>query len=268
MTEVSAQPLLVEERDGAAWLTLNRPERLNALNRDLTDALREYFVGLQDRSDVRVVVLRGAGRAFCAGLDLKAHVANLGAADDVQRGLAGQKAIRDIMIAMRECPQPIVGVVHGAASGAGFGIALACDMRLATPEARFNAAFIKLGVSGCDMGTSYFLPRMVGASVAAELMFTGRFLTAERAAQLGFVSLVADAAVVERETGRLVDEMLDTVPLALRLTKDCLNHNIDAHGLRAAIAMEDRNQILSTRGPDFGEGVRAFLEKRKPVYRT
>jgi len=268
MSDVVEQPLLVEERNGAAWLTLNRPERLNALNKNLTNALRDYFLALQDRPEVRVVVLGGAGSAFCAGLDLKDHVSNLDAARDVQSSLAGQKSIRDIMIAMRECPQPIVGVVQGAASGAGFGIALACDVRLATPQARFNAAFIKLGVSGCDMGTSYFLPRMVGASVAAELLLTGRFLTAERASHLGFVSLVADAAALQGETRCLVEEMLDAVPLALRLTKDCLNHNIDAQGLRAAIAMEDRNQILSTRGPDFGEGVRASLEKRKPLYGT
>ena len=186
------QPLLIDERGGVAWLTMNRPARLNALNTGLTDALRSYFQGLEDRADIRVVVLRGAGHAYCAGLDLKDRT---GAAPrDVQAGLAGQKAIRDIMIAMRECPQPIISIVEGPAAGGGLGIALASDIRLCTPEARFNAAFIKIGVSGCDMGSSYFLPRLLGASVAAEMLLTGRFLHADRAYALGFVSKVGSVA--------------------------------------------------------------------------
>jgi enoyl-CoA hydratase/carnithine racemase len=156
--------------------------------------------------------------------------------------------------------------VQGPASGGGLGIALASDIRLATPDARFNAAFIKIGVSGCDMGSSYFLPRMVGASVASEMLLTGRFLDAQRACALGLVSKVDALAALRVEAEALVGEMLAATPLALRLTKDCLNHNIDAQGLRAAIAMEDRNQVLCTRGGDFQEGINAFLEKRKPVY--
>ena len=258
------QPLLIDERQGVAWLTMNRPERLNALNAGLTDALRTYFQALQDRPDIRVVVLQGAGRAYCAGLDLKDRT---GAAPrSVQEGLAGQKAIRDIMIAMRECPQPIISIVQGAASGGGLGIALASDIRLCTPEARFNAAFIKIGVSGCDMGSSYFLPRMVGASLAAEMLLTGRFLHADRAYSMGFVSKVGPLAEVEAEARQLADEMLNATPLALRLTKDCMNHNLDAPGLRAAIAMEDRNQILTVANGDLDEGIAAFLEKRKPQW--
>lgn len=260
------QPLLVREEAGVAWLTMNRPERLNALNRGLTDALRTYFQALADRPEIRIVVLRGAGRVYCAGLDLKDRSATSGTPGDVQASLAGQKAIRDIMIAMRECPQPIISVVQGSAAGGGLGIALASDIRLATPEARFNAAFIKIGVSGCDMGSSYFLPRMLGASVAAEMLLTGRFLHAPRALALGFVSMVDELPALDDEVNRLVDEMLTIAPLALRLTKDCMNHNLDAQGLRAAIAMEDRNQILCTRSADFNEGIQAFLEKRKPVY--
>lgn len=258
------QPLLIDERDGVARLTMNRPERLNALNRDLTTALRTYFQGLEDRHDIRVVVLRGAGRAYCAGLDLKESTEATSA--DVQASLAAQKAIRDVMIAMRECPQPIISIVQGAAAGGGLGIALASDIRLCTPEARFNAAFIKIGVSGCDMGSSYFLPRLLGASVAAEMLLTGRFLHADRAYALGFVSKVGAIGEIEAEAQALVDEMLAVTPLALRLTKDCMNHNIDAPGLRAAIAMEDRNQMLCARGSDFQEGINAFVEKRKPVY--
>jgi enoyl-CoA hydratase/carnithine racemase len=262
-------PLLIDEREGVARLTMNRPDRLNALDKGLTDALRGYFQGLEDRKDIRVVLLRGAGeKAYCAGLDLKDRSSTSGTPRDAQAGLAGQKAIRDIMIAMRECPQPIVSIVNGAAAGGGLGIALASDIRVCTPQARFNAAFIKLGVSGCDMGSSYFLPRMVGASVAAEMLLTGRFLHADRALALGLVSMVGPLPEIEAEAERLVDEMMTIAPLALRLTKDAMNHNIDAQGLRQAIAVEDRNQILCTGGPDFHEGISAFLEKRRPSFGT
>jgi 1,4-dihydroxy-2-naphthoyl-CoA synthase len=264
MIETTHQDLLIDERGGVAWLTMNRPARLNAMNTGLVDALRNYFQSLHKRHEIRVVVLQGAGRAYCAGLDLKDRV---GAAPrDVQASFDGQHSIRDIMIAMRECPQPVISIVQGSASGGGFGLALASDIRLATPDARFNAAFIKIGVSGCDMGSSYFLPRMVGASVAAEYLLTGRFMDAQRAYQLGLVSRIDTMPALQVEAQAMADDMLNATPLALRLTKDCLNHNIDAPGLRAAIAMEDRNQVLCTRGGDFQEGIHAFLEKRKPVY--
>ena len=254
----------IQTQGGVMRLTLNRPERLNALNAALSTALRECFQGLYKRKDIRVVILQGAGPSFCAGLDLKEQSPgkDLGASEmmDVQY------SIRDIMIAMRECPQPVISIVQGSASGGGFGLALASDIRLATPDARFNAAFIRIGVSGCDMGSSYFLPRMVGASVAAEYLLTGRFMDAQRAYQLGLVSRVDAMPALQVEAQAMADDMLHATPLALRLTKDCLNQNIDAPGLRAAIAMEDRNQVLCTRGGDFQEGIHAFLEKRKPVY--
>lgn len=167
---------------------------------------------------------------------------------------------------MRRCPQPIIALIDGAASGGGFALALASDVRVATPTLKMNAAFIKIGLSACDIGVSYFLPRMVGSSVAAELMLTGRFLRADRALALGVVSAVVEPHMLEAEGRQLVDEMLRTTPLGLRLTKEALNHAIDAQGLEAQIAMEDRNQILCAQGEDFGEGVRAFLEKRPPDY--
>jgi enoyl-CoA hydratase len=243
------------------WATMNRPERLNALSRSLVNELREFFVGLYWRRDVRVVVLSGAGGAFCAGLDLKER-----AGSDVDRSigarLTGQRGISEIVIAMRRCPQPIVACVDGA----GFALALASDVRIATPRTRMNAAFIRIGLSACDIGVSYFLPRMVGSSVAAEYMLTGRFIDAERAYQLGLVSRVVAPEAVRGEAQSFVDDMLHATPLGLRLTKEALNHAIDAQGLEAVIAMEDRNQILCGTDGDFEEGVRAFLEKRKPVY--
>ncbi|MBW8815661.1 MAG: enoyl-CoA hydratase/isomerase family protein [Caulobacterales bacterium] len=258
--------LELRQEGEVVWATLNRPERLNALSRPLVTALREFFVDLYWRRDVRVVVLQGAGNAFCAGLDLKARGDNAGAERSIGVGLTRQREISEIVIAMRRCPQPIIACVNGAAAGGGFALALASDVRLATPSLRMNAAFIRIGLSACDIGVSYFLPRMVGASVAAEYMLTGRFITAERAYQLGLVSRIVPPEQLEAEARSFVDDMLHATPLGLRLTKEALNHAIDAQGLEAAIAMEDRNQILASADGDFAEGVQAFLEKRRPVY--
>ena len=253
-------------QDGdVVWATLNRPDRLNALSRNLVSELREFFVGLYWRRDVRVVVLQGAGEAFCAGLDLKERGDPQGGRS-IGAGLTRQREISEIVIAMRRCPQPIIACIDGAAAGGGFALALASDVRIATPRARMNAAFIRIGLSACDIGVSYFLPRMVGSSVAAEYMLTGRFIDAERARELGLVSRVVPKAQLEAEAQAFVDDMLHATPLGLRLTKEALNHAIDAQGLEAAIAMEDRNQILASADGDFEEGVRAFLEKRRPSY--
>lgn len=249
------------------WAEMNRPDSLNALNRKLVEELRDFFVGLYWRRDVRVVVLSGAGKAFCAGLDLKERSSNEDPMDrSVGAGLTGQRQISEIVIAMRRCPQPIIACVDGAAAGGGFALALASDIRIATPRTRMNAAFIRIGLSACDIGVSYFLPRMVGSSVAAEYMLTGRFIDAERGRELGLINKVVEADQMRAEAQGFVDDMLHATPLGLRLTKECLNHAIDAQGLEAAIAMEDRNQILCSRDGDFSEGVAAFLEKRKPVY--
>jgi enoyl-CoA hydratase len=256
--------LQLEEKAGVIWATMNRPERLNALNRNLVQELRDFFTGLYWRHDIRVVVLRGAGANFCAGLDLKERT-NAGPRD-VSAGLVSQRQISEIVIAMRRCPQPIIALVNGAASGGGFALALASDIRIATPTTRMNAAFIKLGLSACDIGVSYFLPRMVGSSVAAEYMLTGRFITAERALTLGLVSKIVAPEALDAEADGFVSDMLLTTPLGLRLTKEALNIAIDANGLEAVIAMEDRNQILCAQSDDFREGVTAFLEKRKPNY--
>jgi enoyl-CoA hydratase/carnithine racemase len=256
--------LQIEESAGVAWLTMNRPERLNALDPALTTALREYFEGLNARSSARVVVLQGAGRAFCAGLDIKDTVA--GEDRGVEQMLEKQKSIRDIMLAMRRCPQPIISVVQGAASGGGFALALASDVRLATPDARMNAAFIRIGLSACDVGVSYFLPRMVGSSVAAEYMLTGRFMDAQRADALGLVSRVDTLDALRTEAQALAADMLNATPVALRLTKDALGFAVDAGSMEAVIAMEDRNQVLCTQTRDFREGMQAFLDKRPPQY--
>jgi enoyl-CoA hydratase/carnithine racemase len=264
-----SQPLLIEHNDGVDTVTLNRPENLNALDQALIDALNVYFQGLQRNRDTRVVVLRGAGKNFCAGLDLKAAMARRAGQQEppgVTETFDSQRRIADIVMLMRRCPQPIISLVQGAAAGGGFALALASDIRIATKSARMNCAFIKLGLGGCDIGTSYFLPRLVGVSVASELILTGRFIGAERALAVGLVSEVVDEDKLDEAAEPYVDAMMTASPVGLRLSKECLNMSVDAGSLEAVIAMEDRNQVLCSRSEEFSEGVRAFLEKRKPVY--
>jgi enoyl-CoA hydratase len=253
----------VETQGAVDWVTLDRPDRLNTLDRTLIAELRDYFDGLARNRETRVVVLRGEGRAFCAGLDL---------GDDMDRSMdlldrfELQRSIGEIVMKMRYCPQPIVSLLHGAVCGGGFAMALASDIRIAGHSTKMNAAFVRIGLSACDIGVSYLLPRLVGASVASELMLTGDFIHAERALALGLVSrLVPDSDLVEAAEP-LIEAMMTTAPLGLRLTKECLRMSIDAPSLEAAIAMEDRNQVLTSSSPDFAEGMTAFFEKRRPTY--
>lgn len=260
----SYQTLRIDKEGAVDWLTLNRPESLNAISLEMVTELRDYFGSLYENEEVRIVVMRGAGRAFCAGLDIK---------ESQERpdtpyggGMGFQGYLAEVYIRMRRCPQPIISLVQGPACGGGFSFVLASDIRIAGESARMNAAFIRLGLSACDMGSSYFLPRLVGTSVASELMLTGRFIHAARALATGLVSeVVADDKLADAAAPYL-QEMLTTSPMGLRLTKEGLNLAIDAPGLEAAMAIENRNQLMCSRTDDVKEGMRAFLEKRDPVY--
>src|SRR5215470_1101546 len=204
-------PLLIEHQDGVDRVTLNRPESLNVLDPALIDALNNYFQGLQRNRTTRVVVLKGAGKNFCAGLDLKQAMKRHAGQQEppgVTESLDSQRCIADIVMLMRRCPQPIIALVQGAAAGGGFALALAADIRIATKSARMNCAFIKLGLGGCDIGTSYFLPRLVGVSVASELILTGRFIGAERAFAVGLVSELVEDAALDAAAEPYVEAML------------------------------------------------------------
>ncbi len=260
------QVLMTEQRAAVEWVTLNRPDASNALNADLVGALVGYFEGLREREDIRVVVLRARGKHFCAGLDLSA-----GAFAANQRNphnvWALQRRIARIYVAMRKCPQPIISLVQGAACGGGFSLALASDIRIAGESAKMNAAYIKIGLTGCDMGSSYFLPRLVGTSVAAELLLTGRFIHAPRALAVNLVSEVVPDGELEHAAQSYIDDMMLTSPMGLRLTKDALNFSVDASSLEAAMALEDRHQSLLSLTDDAVEAGLAFFDKRKPEYR-
>ncbi len=257
---------IVVNHDAAVDIvTLNRPDSLNALSIRMQLELQHYFGELARRPQVRVVILRGAGRGFCAGLDIK----EIDLSTDIQNpvgGLRVQQRVSEIMKLMRRCPQPIIALIHGPASGGGFVLALAADVRIASTTARMNAGFIRLGVSGCDVGASYFLPRLVGGAVAAELLLTGRFVDAARAERLGLVSQVVAEDELDATGRAFAEDMLGAAPLALRLTKEALNMNLDASSLEAAIALEDRQQILCGQTEDAKEAFRAFVEKRPPSF--
>ena len=257
--------LELRREGGLLWLILNRPQVLNALSRQLVDELHDVLDVLHDDQSIRVVILRGAGRAFCAGLDLKETDAGTERVS-VAQGLRSQRRIAELAIKIHRAPQPFIAAVHGAAAGGGFALALASDMRIAGESARMNAAFIRIGLSACDVGVSYFLPRIVGSSVASELLLTGDFIDAPRALATGLVSRVVPDAQLDQAAEEMARKILRNSPLGVRLTKECLRYSVDAPTLEAAIAMEDRNQILTTRTSDVREGIAAFLERREPKY--
>lgn len=267
------ETLQVEVDNYLCRLTLNRPDSLNAMNRQLVNDLRDFLAKLPDRRDIRVVVLKGAGRAFCAGLDIKEASQPAPSSSDSPRtsnrvasGMRQQRHIADLVLMMRRAPQPFIACVQGAASGGGFALALAADVRIAGESARMNAAFIRIGLSACDIGVSYFLPRLVGASLASELLLTGRFIHAERALARGLVSDVVPDEELDAAGTALAREILENSPLGVKLTKEALAMSLDAGSLEQVIAMEDRNQILCSQSPDVIEGMRAFIEKRPPNF--
>jgi len=262
------QTIVIDRRPGVDWLTLNRPQALNAITEEMVTELRDYFGALAENQEVRIVVMRGAGRAFSAGLDIKDASAKRAANEPpvFGGGMGFQGYLAEVYIRMRRCPQPIIALVQGPACGGGFSFALAADIRIAGASMRMNAAFIRIGLSACDMGSSYFLPRLVGTSVASELMLTGRFIKAERALATGLVSEIVPDDQLESAAAPYIEEMLTTSPMGLRLTKEGLNVAIDAAGLEAAMAIENRNQLMCSKTSDAKEGMQAFLEKRPPNY--
>ena len=260
----SYDTLLVEQRGEVEWLTLNRPESLNALSMRLVDELEDYYRGLSARPEVRIVVMKANGRVFCAGADFRDPDNKMERNPESVYGV--QKRIGDIYRAMRRCPQPIIALVHGAACGGGFSLALASDIRIAGESAKMNAAYLSIGLSGCDMASSYLLPRLVGTSVASELLLTGRFIHAERALQVNLVSEVVADDELEAAAQSYIDDMLRATPFGLRMTKDGIGLAIDARSMEAAMAIEDRQQTLAVLTRDSVEAMKAFFEKRAPDY--
>jgi len=272
---VSYKTLEFECREHVGFLTFNRPDRLNALSTEMVEELRDFFGNLDRHLDARVVVIRGAGRAFCAGFDVSDLSGGMAAIHPelglptgvVTYGHMVQRAVNDVVIKMREAPQPLIAAVRGAAVGGGFTLSMACDIRIAAESARFSAVNIRIGYTGGDMGSSYFLPRLIGLSRAAEYLYTGRRMDAATAERIGFVSRVVSDEQLDGAATELAHEMLNATPLALRLTKGLLNVNIDAPSLAAAAQLEAGSQLLCGMSEDAQEAIKAaYLEKRAPNY--
>lgn len=252
-----------QPRDGVTRLTLNRPERLNALTAPLVAELHAALDAIGPQT--RVVVLTGAGRGFCAGLDL-------GGYDETARrpspaaSLAVQRDIAGLMQKLRRLHQPVVAAVNGAAAGGGLALVCASDVRVAADTAIFASSFIKVGFSGCDMGVSWMLPRLVGAGRAHELMLTARRFDAAEALRIG---LLADAVPADALAGRvdaLVDDLLAAPPLSLALTKQGMWLSVEIPSFDAAVELENRQQVITAMTAEQSEAMAAFREKRAPVY--
>ncbi|HCS28889.1 MAG TPA: enoyl-CoA hydratase [Spongiibacteraceae bacterium] len=258
--------------DGIQCINLNRPDSLNALNEALIGDLLEAFTALNNDRKTRVVILTGAGKGFCAGADLKNSSAGPGTIPGTDgMGQLGytykfQEYLAELMLAIHECDKPVIAAVNGAAVGGGLALTLACDIRIASTAARFGSVFIKTGLSSCDVGTSYFLPRLVGASDAAELMLTGRIFDAEEAKTLRLTSqTVAPEQLLESalEKARMIAANAE---YGVWMTKKGLRSNIDAPGLRQAMELENRTQVLGCFTGCMEEAMQAFQEKRAPQW--
>ncbi len=226
-------------------LTLNRPERMNAMNYAMRDELRRFFIERLTDEATRVIVITGAGKGFCSGLDLKDSSITRDDNDFTPKSAYElQRLFSDVIFFMRRCPQPIVGAINGAAVGAGLSVAMACDVRLASPEARFSAAYINIGTGGADMGSSWLFTRAVGLGNAARYLLTGDFFSAEEALRIGFVQGVISLDSLIETAKEMAVNMAGKSPLGLRLTKEALDRNAGAMSLEDAMRLEDRNQAM------------------------
>jgi enoyl-CoA hydratase len=257
--------LLVDEpAPHVRQLTLNRPEQLNAMTSELCEALHGQLRAIGAERACRAVIVTGAGRGFCAGLDLHGYGAapeNDGS-DEPRDRLANQEHMSRLILELRELPQPVIAAVNGPAAGFGLALALGCDIRYAASEAVFRAAFVNIGVSNCDMGVSWLLPRLIGASRSHEMMLTGRRVDAEEAARIGLVADVIEQPRLLERALESAEQIAALAPWGVRLTKRGMWSALEIPSEQAAIEYEDRQQIMATFGGAVPEAVGAFLEKR------
>ena len=257
------ETLLVEEVEpGVVLVTLNRPDRLNAMTDKMFRELEHLARALGRDDSCRVVLLTGAGTAFCAGYDLAdaEELPKLGALamlDQQERAARALLAIRSLMV-------PVVAVVNGAATGGGLALALAADIRIAGPASRFSVAFVRIGLSAGDLGTSWILTRLIGPAVASEICFTARFVEASEARDVGLVNELAKAPLDRAR--ELAAAILANSPGGVQLSKRALQANLEVGSYAAALELENRGQALLTRGNDMLEAIAAFKAKRPAVF--
>jgi 2-(1,2-epoxy-1,2-dihydrophenyl)acetyl-CoA isomerase len=261
---VPASPLVLETREGAiAVLTLNRPDRLNALDTELGAALVQALDRAANDPAVRVVVMTGAGRAFCSGGDLAAirSARDRGATRELEPLL---RAGHEMVLRMRTMTQPVIAAVNGPAAGAGMNIALAADIRIASEEASFGQNFTKVGLFP-DYGGTYLLTQLVGPARAAEMFYTGDMIDAQTALRLGVVNRVVAASELAAETRKLAEKIAQGPPIPVRAVKRAL-FAVDRERLELALDLEAKQQLECFLSEDCGEGIRAFFEKRPPKF--
>ncbi|HLU41677.1 MAG TPA: enoyl-CoA hydratase [Microthrixaceae bacterium] len=259
-------PVVTDDLDGGVRvLTLNRPERLNALTPEVVSLLVDELDRADGDGGCHALVLTGAGRGFCAGWDIKANPNGL-VPDAAPAGMDQQRHAAHLIRRLRNGKVPVVAAVNGPASGGGFAVAMACDLRLAGESARFNAGFVKIGLSGGDLGMSWLLPRAIGTTRAFELLLTGDPIDAAEADRIGLVSrVVPDGELLDRAV-ELARSIAANSPFAVELTKEVLWANLEVPSLYAAMELENRTQILATTTDDHREALRAFKERRPPKF--
>ncbi|MFX0043735.1 MAG: enoyl-CoA hydratase/isomerase family protein [Candidatus Hodarchaeota archaeon] len=268
------------KENGIGILTLKRPEKLNAISFQMEEELHSILDHLTMNLDCRVIILKGAGRGFCAGTDLQEGlILNskkiqeeykkyyfLDVAEPIKKRVYYQWRISQLIIKMRKISQPIIALIQGPAAGGGFSLILAADIRLASEEAQFINSPINIGLTGADIGASYFLPRLIGMSTAAEILYTGRTVNGKEAKELGLVSKLVEKDKLLDAAMELAKEMLKKSPLGLRMTKKALNLSLDSPSLDTIIQFENSSQVVTFSSKDMNEASSAFFEKRDPKY--
>jgi enoyl-CoA hydratase len=268
-----------ELEPGIVELVLTRPHRRNALSSNALAELHREIDRIGGDPAIRVVILTGEGPSFCAGADIKAGPTDSDATEgtaigslfgsarsELVRSFAAQELMASLWEKIHRLRQPIIAAINGHAHGGGFALALACDIRIASQSASFGAVFIKRGISACDMGTSYFLPRLVGASRSAELLLTGRVFDAAEAVAMGLVTDVVDEADLMERALCTAREIAENSPLAVWMTKETMWQTVDAPSLRLALDIENRTQIMCTTSGEAATAFQAFAEQRRPEW--
>ncbi|MBW1847551.1 MAG: enoyl-CoA hydratase/isomerase family protein [Deltaproteobacteria bacterium] len=256
-----------EKEPGIGLIVLNRPERLNAANVEMLDDFYALFDNLRKHPEIRVLILTGAGRGFCSGADLKDD--RLATEEGIRVFSSAsihletvQKRYAGVIVEMKRLAQPIIAAVNGPASGIGLCMVLASDIIIANSKASFTASFINLGLSGGELGTTYFLPRMVGIARASEILMTGRTVYAEEADKIGLISRLVHDEDLMNSAWETAKNLVSKTPLGLRLTKEALKQNLDVNSLETAIEIENRNQSICCCTPEFFEAIKAFVQSR------
>jgi enoyl-CoA hydratase/carnithine racemase len=262
---IEPKSFLYEEREAVATITLNRPDRLNALTFEVYRELTDTFAALRDESAVRAVIITGAGRAFCSGGDVHDIIGPL-FERDIKGLLEFTRMTCELVRNIRALPKPVIASLNGTTAGAGACIALASDIRVASETAKIAFLFVRVGLSGADMGAAYLLPRLVGLARATELLYTGDFIEAREAERIGLYNRVVPADELADVTREFATRMAEGPAFALAMTKEMLNRELDV-SLDTALEWEAQAQASCMQHPDYREAYEAFVARRKPKFR-